>query len=119
MPFQTSELAYLFTTRYGGDWYNLVSKFGLVLLLSAVWADPLNEVFSQFLGLPFHINQPPCVYHETWEILKKKIWLDAGCVLTKKQGHGNFILLCNRSLVAALTFLIPPDHKWRRQDRVL
>ena len=119
MPFQTSELAYLFTTRYGGDWYNLVSKFGLVLLLSAVWADPLNEVFSQFLGLPFHINQPPCVYHETWEILKKKIWLDAGCVLTKKRGHGNLILLCNRSLVAALTYLIPPDHKWRRLGRVL
>ena len=119
MPFDTGELANLFTTRYGSDWHYFVSKFGIVLLLSAVWADPLNEVFSQFLELPVHINQPPCVYHETWEIFKRKIWLDVTCVLTKKHGHGNFILLCNRSLVAALTFLIPPDHKWRRQDRVL
>lgn len=55
MPFDTGELANLFTTRYGSDWHYFVSKFGIVLLLSAVWADPLNEVFSQFLELPFHI----------------------------------------------------------------
>lgn len=72
MPFETGELANLFTTRYGGEWRNLVSKFGIILLLSAVWADPLNEVFSQFLELPFHINQPPCVHLENKDKLKQE-----------------------------------------------